>query len=98
MTEPIKLDEVRAQRDARVEALADEDVRSFKVEVIADSSGKWVSNAVRLPTAEDARAYGRDLAGRWISVRNMRVMPSTDHLTNLWADGRLIPVKPGDVA
>lgn len=51
---------------------------SFKVEVIADSSGKWCSNAVRLATREEAQAYGRNLAGRWTLVRDWRVVESED--------------------
>lgn len=30
---------------------------SFKVEVIADSSGQWASNGLRFETEEAARAY-----------------------------------------
>ena len=51
---------------------------SYKVEVIADDSGKWVSNALRFPTEERAKQYGRDLAARWTSVREWRVSPADE--------------------
>jgi hypothetical protein len=47
---------------------------SYKVEVIADSSGEWVGNGLRFDTEELARLYGADLAGRWLSVREWRVV------------------------
>ncbi len=46
----------------------------FKVEVVADSSGKWVGNSLRFDTVEAAEAYARDLAWRWTSVRNWQVV------------------------
>ena len=60
---------------------------SFKVEVIADSSGKWVGNAVRLATKEEAEAYGRDLAGRWMLVTERRVVESEDPVNYKWVPG-----------
>lgn len=54
---------------------------SFKVEVIADSSGEWCSNALRFSTEEGAREYGQDLWSRWTAVKEWRVMPSTDPVT-----------------
>jgi hypothetical protein len=51
---------------------------SFKSEVIADSTGQWCGNALRFATQEEADIYGRDLASRWISVRETRVVQSTD--------------------
>jgi hypothetical protein len=53
-------------------------MKSFKAEVIADSSGKWVANAVRLATREEAEAYGRNLFDRWTLVRQVRVAESED--------------------
>lgn len=60
---------------------------SFKVEVIADSSGKWVGNAVRLATKEEAEAYGRDLAGRWMLVTERRVVESEEPVNYKWVPG-----------
>jgi hypothetical protein len=47
----------------------------WKVEVIADNSGKWVSNMLTFGTEEEARVYGRDLYSRWTSVREWRAVP-----------------------
>src|SRR5215472_1149589 len=41
---------------------------SYKVEVIADSSGQWCSNALRFATEEEAKVYGDDLFMRWTAV------------------------------
>jgi hypothetical protein len=54
--------------------------RSYKVEVIADGSGTWCSNALRFATAEEADAYGTDLASRWTLVREWRVVATTDEV------------------
>lgn len=51
---------------------------SFKVEVIADSSGKWVSNALRFATREEAEAAAADLASRWMLVRDWRATEADD--------------------
>lgn len=51
---------------------------SFKAEVIADSSGEWVANALRFPTKKMAEEYGADLASRWMAVREWRVTESSD--------------------
>jgi hypothetical protein len=69
---------------------------SFKSEVIADSSGKWVSNALRFATREEAAAYGRDLGGRWLSVRETRVAESNDPVSHAWINGRVAQVFFGD--
>jgi hypothetical protein len=51
---------------------------SFKVEVIADNSGQWCSNQRVFATPEEAAAYARDLASRWVLVREWRVVPTTE--------------------
>jgi hypothetical protein len=51
---------------------------SFKVEVIADSSGQWCSNGQRFATRQDAEQSGADLAMRWTAVRDFRVVESED--------------------
>ncbi len=45
----------------------------YKVEVIADNSGEWTGNALQFDTVEKAEEYARDLAGRWMAVRQWRV-------------------------
>ena len=51
---------------------------SYKVEVIADSSGKWCGNGLRLETREQAEIYGHDIYWRWQEVRAVRVVESED--------------------
>lgn len=54
----------------------------YRVQVIADNSGKWVGNAVLFDTVEQAVDYAIDLAARWTSVREYRVVD---------VDGNVIP-------
>ena len=54
---------------------------SFKPEVIADSSGKWSSNALRFATEEEARIYVDDLTMRWTAVRDTRVVEAEEPVT-----------------
>lgn len=49
-----------------------------KAEVIADSSGKWVGNALVFATEIEAATYVADLARRWTLVRETRVVPTGD--------------------
>jgi hypothetical protein len=51
---------------------------SYKAEVIADDSGKWVGNGLRFRTEAEAKRYAKDLMFRWTSVRETRVVPSED--------------------
>jgi len=46
----------------------------YKVEVIADRSGKWCGNGLTFDTRETAEWYARDLAGRWFMVEQWRVV------------------------
>ena len=50
---------------------------TYKVEVIADSSGIWVGNTLEWRTTEEAEAYAKDLMGRWTQVREWRVVPAS---------------------
>ncbi len=61
---------------------------SWKSEVIADSSGKWVGNACRFATKAEAEIYVADLAYRWTAVRDSRVIESDEPVNYVWgADG-----------
>jgi len=62
---------------------------SFKAEVIADDSGKWVSNLLRFAAEHEALAYANDLHWNWTAVRQTRVVPSTDQANARWVDNRL---------
>jgi hypothetical protein len=55
--------------------------KSFKAEVIADSSGQWVSNQLRFATKKQAEDYAADLAYRWTAVRETRVVECDDPVT-----------------
>lgn len=46
----------------------------YKVEVIADDSGKWCGNGLRFDTREAAKSYAADLEMRWTLVRMWRVV------------------------
>ena len=45
---------------------------SWKVEVVADNSGKWVSNSLRFPSKLQADRYAIDLERKWTAVREWR--------------------------
>ena len=44
---------------------------TYKVEVIADSSGVFIGNGLEFRTAAEAETYGRALASRWTLVTEM---------------------------
>lgn len=69
---------------------------SWKPEVIADSSGKWVSNALRFATEKEAYGNVCDLAGRWMLVHEWRAVECDDPVTHKWVDGGLVnlPLPP----
>lgn len=62
------------------------------MEVIADRSGKWCGNAIRLATHEEAEAYAHDLFMRWMLVRETRVIESADPVNYRFDsnEGRLV--------
>jgi hypothetical protein len=62
---------------------------SWKVEVIADASGKWCDNAVRLATREEAEAEARSLASRWLLVERWRVVESDEPPNYTIVDGKI---------
>ena len=62
---------------------------SYKPEVIADSSGTWCGNALRFATEAEATANVLDLAGRWMAVRETRVVESDEPVNYAWVRGGL---------
>ena len=62
---------------------------SYAPEVIADRDGKFIGNAVRFATREEAESNVRDLASRWMMVRETRVVESSDPVNYRWVDGKL---------
>jgi hypothetical protein len=63
---------------------------SWAPEVIADNSGKFCGNALRFATREEAEANVLDLAMRWTSVRDTRVVERDEPVNYTWIDGRLV--------
>lgn len=47
---------------------------TWKVEVIADNSGKWYGNGLTFETKAEAEVYAFDLMMRWTLVRDTRVV------------------------
>lgn len=70
---------------------------SFRVDTLIDGSG-WITQRPRFPCHDEAQMYALEFGMRWRYVKQTRVVPSTDNITVRWAEGRLEPVKPGDVA
>ena len=46
----------------------------FKVEVVADNSGKYAGNALRFKHVKEAEEYAINLMSRWMLVRTWRVV------------------------
>jgi hypothetical protein len=63
---------------------------SFKPEVIADRTGKWVGNGLAFATSAEAEGYVSHLFSRWTAVRETRVIESPDPVTHAWADDKLV--------
>jgi len=57
---------------------------SWIAEVIADSSGKWAGNGLTFATEAEATFYVDDLADRWTSVRQQRVVEVDKPVTHYW--------------
>jgi hypothetical protein len=66
---------------------------SFRPEVIADETGKWLPNGLRFATREEAEANVRDLAFCWYAVRDTRVVACDDPVNYDYTSGKLVPVK-----
>ena len=64
---------------------------SWKAEVIADSSGKWVGDTLRFATQQEAWSYLQDLTYRWSAVRYERVVESNDPVNHRWTEVGLLP-------
>jgi hypothetical protein len=67
---------------------------SFAPEVVTDSTGKWYGNALRFATREEADQNVRDLSYRWMAVREVRVVESSDPVNYSYVNRTLVEVKP----
>ena len=63
---------------------------SFRPEVIADASGKWVSNGLCFAKEQEAQNYVTGLMIRWTAVRDTRVIPCDEPVTHKLLDGTVI--------
>jgi hypothetical protein len=63
---------------------------SFKVEVIADSSGQWTGNQMRFASKNEAEIYALDLALRWTLVTNTRILQSDESVNYELREGRFV--------
>jgi hypothetical protein len=72
--------------------------RSYKVVVTGSPNAEAVANRVRFGRHEEAQMYLFDLVARWRRIKEIRIVPSADQITDAWINQRLVPVKPGDVA
>jgi hypothetical protein len=70
---------------------------SWKSEVIADSSGKWSSNALRFATREEAEANVQGLMMHWFAVRETRVVECDDPVNHRYIEGRLESLAPAKI-
>lgn len=61
---------------------------SWKPEVIADDSGKFVGNALRFATKEEAEANVHALMMSWMAVREWRVVESDEPVNYRWIAGK----------
>jgi hypothetical protein len=69
---------------------------SWKPEMLVD--GKWCDNTLRFPTEQEAGENALALLMRWTVPTDSRAVESDDLPNYNWIDGRLEPIKPGDVA
>jgi hypothetical protein len=61
--------------------------KSWKPEVIADSTGKWLGNGLRFATKAEAESANLDLSMRWFAVKDWRVVESDDPVNYVWDGG-----------
>lgn len=73
-----------------------EELISYRVDARID--GRWISNHMRFPYADEAHMYAFNQLARYNEVKSTRIVASTDNITDRWVHGRREPVKPGDVA
>ena len=66
---------------------------SWAPEVIADNSGKFVGNMLRFATKKEAEESVADLAMRWTSVIDTRVVESGDPVNYSYIDRQLRPLE-----
>jgi hypothetical protein len=63
--------------------------KSYRPEVIADSSGEWLPNGLRFATKQEAENSAHDLMMRWTAVRECRAAESDDEPNYTYHNGQL---------
>lgn len=74
MTTAVKVHSACEQTREEIEALT----LPLKVEVLADDSGKWAGNNLKLNTVDEAIEYGGDLWSRWTLCKQWRVVEADE--------------------
>lgn len=54
---------------------------SYKAQMIADETGKWLDNSLRFATYQEADRWASQLAMKWSAVTAYRVIESDDPVT-----------------
>lgn len=67
---------------------------SWKMEVVADNSGKYCDNALRFASQGEAEAYAQNLQSRWTLVTAWRVVQSDEPVNYAYKNGNLMRVPP----
>jgi hypothetical protein len=74
---------------------------SYRVVIKVHGEHGETGNAMRFATAKEARAYGRDLFGRWTSVESWRIKATQDPPNYRWdqANGTIaaLPETPSPI-
>lgn len=66
---------------------------SYAPEVRTGTDLKWYGNALRFATEQEAENNVRNLASRWMSVTDTRVVESTDPVNYSWTIDGLVRVE-----
>jgi hypothetical protein len=66
---------------------------SYKVACTVVGESKPAYNALRFETEGEADAYGRDLFGRWLMLRDFEVETSDDPATHAVVNGIMLRVE-----
>jgi hypothetical protein len=64
-------------------------MKSWKAEVIADSTGKWIPNGCAFATPKEARDYVWNLSLHWTAVKDTRVVASDEPVNYQIVDGKM---------
>jgi len=64
---------------------------SWRADVIADSSGKWVGDTLRVASQREVSSYLQDLTYRGAAVSYERVVESSDPINHRWTEHGLLP-------